>query len=106
MLSCINVKNTAHTFMHELGHTLGLDADHCYKDTLSFNDDKNQIGKPDYPSCMSYNPNCEDLVDYSNVGSKDDTITVYKKDPKINYDPPGYETIDNFYTNDWENLRF
>ncbi len=69
------IEDQAQTFMHELGHGLGLDK-HDYKgidnDTCSYSE---------YPSVMNYNWDSDNRIDYSHGTGYDDWANLDDMDP-------------------------
>jgi len=80
----------ASMWMHEFGHTLGLDADARYYQ----DDDGNRINidQNDYPSCMRYGRDIGEkgFIDFS---GNEAWLTIYNRELTTEYD---------FYANDWE----
>ena len=80
-------------FMHEIGHTIGLDADNLYR-----NSNFDSIYDFDYPSSMRYGRNSWDdgFIDYSDRGTDETVLYIWNAET--------YE-VDTLKTNDWLKLN-
>ena len=88
------IYNQASVFMHELGHTLGLNADNLWKNDHVFGNIRPPIEPSEYPSCMRYGAIYGDpgYIDYSDMSG---TIHIYNSQTANWVD---------FNRNDWENI--
>ncbi|MDG6226070.1 MAG: hypothetical protein QCI82_11240 [Candidatus Thermoplasmatota archaeon] len=104
-----NANNVSCTFMHELGHNLGLNADYFYiSDNVDFSKTHKYCIGPNngYKSCMSYHEDANDIVDYS---SKNGYLDYYYYDYKspINLQKRGwYNGTNGLDLNEWNRLYY